>query len=50
MPEQLPGTFYDYPRYYDLVYGSDWKAERDFLVAMFQKHMGHPVKTVFEPA
>jgi len=50
MPEQLPGTFYDYPRYYDLVYGSDWKAERDFLVAVFQKHVGHPVETIFEPA
>jgi len=50
MPEQLPGTFYDYPRYYDLVYGSDWKAERDFLVAVFQKHAGCHVQTVFEPA
>lgn len=50
MPEQLPGTFYDYPGYYDLVYGSDWKAERDFLVAVFQKHASRQVETVFEPA
>jgi len=50
MPEQLPGTFYDHPRYYDLVYGSDWKAERDFLVAVFEKHATCHVQAVFEPA
>ena len=50
MTEQLPGTFYDYPRYYDLVYGSDWKAERDFLVAVFEQHASRRVKRLLEPA
>lgn len=50
MTEQLPGTFYDYPRYYDLVYGSDWKAERDFLLAVFEHHAARPVKSLLEPA
>ncbi len=34
----ITGDLYDYPAYYDLVYGSDWKAEFDFLQACFQKH------------
>jgi SAM-dependent methyltransferase len=36
--ERLPGHLYDYPVYYDLVYGSDWKAEFDFLTACFRLH------------
>lgn len=50
MTEQLPGTFYDYPQYYDVVYGSDWKAERDFLLAVFERFASCPVRSVFEPA
>ena len=29
---------YDFPRYYDLVYGSDWKAEFDFLCGAFERY------------
>lgn len=54
MPETLAGNLYDYPKYYDLVFGSDWKAEFDFLTGCFEKHAklpgGAPVKRLFEPA
>lgn len=44
------GNLYDYPRYYDLIYGSDWKAEFDFLQACFQAYAKRPVRRLFEPA
>src|SRR5262249_29598280 len=40
---------YDYPKYYDLVFGSDWAAEFKFLEACFQLYMRKPVRRVFEP-
>jgi SAM-dependent methyltransferase len=43
-------NLYDYPRYYDLVFGSDWKAEFDFLRAVFDTHVPGRVRRVFEPA
>ena len=48
--EILNANLYDFPRYYDLVFGSDWKAEFDFLTACFQKHAAGTVRRVFEPA
>lgn len=54
MPETLTGNLYDYPKYYDLVFGSDWKAEYDFLQGCFEKHAklpgGAKVRRLFEPA
>ncbi len=50
MTEVIQGHLYDYPTYYDLVYGSDWKAEFDFLRACFAKHASRSVRRVFEPA
>ncbi len=50
MMETIQGHLYDFPRYYDLVFGSDWKAELDFLQACFQQHARRPVRHVFEPA
>jgi len=50
MLETIEGDLYDYPKYYDLVYGSDWKAEYDFLLKCFEKHALVPVREVFEPA
>lgn len=41
---------YDHPQYYDLAFGSDWRAERDFLIRCFQKYARRDVKAVFEPA
>jgi SAM-dependent methyltransferase len=46
----VPANLYDYPRYYDLVFGSDWKAEFDFLREAFDKFGGGRVHRVFEPA
>ena len=37
-------SLYDYPHYYDLVYGSDWKAEIDFLTGVFDKHVCGEIK------
>ena len=50
MLKTIQGNLYDYPKYYDLVYGSDWKAEFDFLLACFDEHAKVRVKRVFEPA
>ena len=48
--EVIRGHLYDYPRYYDLVYGSDWRAEFAFLQACFARHADRPVRRLFEPA
>ena len=48
--EILNASLYDFPRYYDLVFGSDWKAEFEFLKACFAKHASGTVRRVFEPA
>jgi SAM-dependent methyltransferase len=48
--EVIHGNIYDYPKYYDVLFGSDWKAEFDFLRACFDKHAGRPVRRLFEPA
>ncbi|TWT96802.1 Methyltransferase domain protein [Botrimarina colliarenosi] len=54
MPDVIPGNLYDYPKYYDLVFGSDWKAEFDFLEGVFAKHAALPkrakVRRLLEPA
>jgi hypothetical protein len=50
MPDVVHGSLYDYPKYYDLLFGSDWKAEFDFLRACFEKYAGCRVRRVFEPA
>jgi SAM-dependent methyltransferase len=48
-------SIYDFPAYYDLIFGSDWAAEYRFLTAAFDKHVIVPkgkskVKRVLEPA
>lgn len=50
MIETIPGNLYDYPKYYELVFGSDWRAEYEFLLACFQKYASGRVRRVFEPA
>lgn len=50
MSDRVKASIYDYPKYYDLLFGSDWKAEFDFLTACFTKHAGCRVRRVFEPA
>ena len=49
MTETIQGHLYDFPSYYDLVFGSDWKAEFDFLLACFDTY-GRNVRRLFEPA
>lgn len=44
------GDVYAFPKYYDLVFGSDWKAEYDFLKYCFQSHVSHEVFRLYEPA
>lgn len=48
--ETIAGHLYDYPKYYDLIFGSDWAAEYKFLLAGFQRYSRRPVHSVFEPA
>ncbi len=48
--ETIAGHLYDYPKYYDLIFGSDCAAEFKFLKACFEKYSKKPVKRLFEPA
>lgn len=48
--KQAPGNLYDYPVYYDLVFGSDWEAELRFLQRVFKKFVSGTTKRLFEPA
>ncbi|MBM4075781.1 MAG: methyltransferase domain-containing protein [Planctomycetes bacterium] len=48
--ETISGHLYDYPKYYDLIFGADWAGELKFLKAAFQKYSKRPVKSLFEPA
>ena len=50
MPDVVNANLYDFPKYYDLIFGSDWKAEFDFLLEAFEKHSGRYVERIFEPA
>lgn len=49
-PTRLEGSIYDYPKYYDLIFGSDCQAEMDFLMAGFQVFADRTVQHLFEPA
>ena len=48
--EVVRGDIYDYPKYYDTLFGSDWKAEFDFLAHCFDHHARRAVRRLFEPA
>ena len=50
MSIEVSASIYDYPKYYDLLFGSDVAAEFRFLKACFTKHAGCDVRRVFEPA
>ena len=50
MTEIIRANLYDYPKYYDLLFGSDWKAEFDFLEDCFAEHARRRVTRLFEPA
>jgi SAM-dependent methyltransferase len=44
------GKLYDYPAYYDLIFGADWREEFQFLRAAFDRYAEREVRRVFEPA
>jgi SAM-dependent methyltransferase len=44
------GTLYDYPQYYDMVFGVGTGLESDFLQACFDLHAKRRVRRLFEPA
>ncbi len=46
----VQGALYDFPKYYDLVFGSDWQAEYCFLRHAFHQLAQRTVRRVFEPA
>jgi len=53
--ELIHDDLYNYPQYYDLVYGSDWKAEFRFLENCFRRYAWgvaprRKVRRIFEPA
>ncbi len=50
MPETVNANLYDYPKYYDVIFGTDWKAEYDFMLECFKAYSKRKVKRVFEPA
>ncbi|HWL08963.1 MAG TPA: class I SAM-dependent methyltransferase [Planctomicrobium sp.] len=48
--EQQAANLYDYPKYYDLLFGSDSLAEFHFLQQCFEKYAKCKVSRLFEPA
>jgi SAM-dependent methyltransferase len=50
MKHERPASIYDYPKYYHVAFGSDWKAEFDFLRACFERFGRRPTRRVLEPA
>lgn len=48
--KKTKGDLYDYPVYYDLIFGSDWQAEFEFLTGCFERYATRPVRRLFEPA
>ena len=48
--EIVHANLYDFPKYYDLLFGSDCQAEFRFLQGCFRKYAGRRVERIFEPA
>jgi len=48
--EPQSANLYDYPKYYDLLFGSDTSAEFQFLKKCFEKYAKCEVTRLFEPA
>lgn len=48
--QPLPGSLYDYPRYYDLIFNDERAREVGFLTDCFALYAGRPVLRVYEPA
>ncbi|MBX3444625.1 MAG: class I SAM-dependent methyltransferase [Planctomyces sp.] len=50
MASDIYGNLYDYPQYYDILFGADWKEEFRFLIGCFERFAEQRVRRVFEPA
>ena len=50
MPDTIQASIYDFPQYYELLFGSDWRAEFHFLRGCFERHATRKIRSVFEPA
>lgn len=48
--ETIRANLYDYPKYYDVLFGSDCRAEFEFIQACFGRFAKGKVRRVFEPA
>lgn len=48
--ETLRANLYDYPKYYDVLFGADCQAEYEFLQACFKRFARGKVRRLFEPA
>lgn len=48
--DEIKASIYDFPTYYDLVFGSDTAAEMRFLAKCFERFVDGDVSRVFEPA
>lgn len=48
--ERIQGHIFDFPLYYDVVFGADWRAELSFLRQCFYRFAGRPVERIYEPA
>jgi SAM-dependent methyltransferase len=48
--QKTQASIYDFPVYYDLVFGSDTAAEMQFLKKCFERYVDGKVRRVFEPA
>lgn len=48
--KKIKASIYDFPTYYDLVFGSDTAAELKFLQSCFSRFVKGKVKRAFEPA
>ena len=46
----IDDNLYDYPAYYDLIFGSDWSAELNFLRQCFSRYGQGTIQRLFEPA
>ncbi len=50
MRKTIRNRLYDFPKYYDLLFGPGSKTEFDFLISCFGLHARRKVQRVFEPA
>jgi SAM-dependent methyltransferase len=48
--EVINQSIYDFPKYYDLVFGSDCAAEMKFILEINEQFLGGKAKQLFEPA